>query len=205
MTENALTGTSLVAKVYGLPEDVIEYRLGPDYYRPNLARVIFYGGLSAFLAWTWSRGHIEDLLVLSRIFGAIGAYNGVAYVWRRRFRTRLTAQGVKIYGYFNHFVRWRDVQGFEVSGFGNSQPLGQDYDPQALDARGGARFRLGGRAGNTGRRARLGTVYLIRASGRKMLLRAPIVTSWTADPFLEQKVGKMRELCSQYGTRPVGQ
>ena len=54
-----------------------------------------------------------------------------------------------------------------------------------------------------GARARLGTVRLVRTSGRRMLLRAPLATSWAIDPYFEQKARQMQELANQYGTRPI--
>jgi hypothetical protein len=47
-------------------------------------------------------------------------------------------------------------------------------------------------------------VHLVRTSGRRMVLRAPLVTSWAIDPYFDQKTRQMQEQCNQYGTRPIG-
>jgi hypothetical protein len=183
-----------------------EYRLASRYRRPFLKRLVGFGALTILSSWVYlkGQGHFSDFLVASYVLGPIAIYNGVVYIWRGRFRTRLTAEGIEIRGYFNHFVPWRQVDGFEESGYGASQPLGTDYNvPVGTQAR--SFRRVGGGSGGTiGRRARLGTVRVVRSGGRRLLLRAPLVTSWAPDPYFEQKVRELRQLNGQYGTRPIG-
>jgi hypothetical protein len=203
MADNAFAGGGPV--ITGLPETVTDYRLTPAYVRPNLTRFFIFGALGALFLYADSRRAFPDLLFLGTVFSPVAIYNGVAYIWRRRFRTRLTTQGVEIRGYFNHFVPWSDVRGFEVGGFGDSQRLDRGYDDTSMAGpRGG--FLHTTRISPTstvGRRARLGTVYLVRTNGRRMLLRAPLVTSWAVDPYFDQKARQMQEQCNQYGTRPI--
>jgi hypothetical protein len=180
-----------------------EYRLAPRYVRPNRTQFITLGALTVLLAFAWERGHEVGLVYFALICGLFAVYNGAAYIWRGRFRTRLTSEGIQIRGYFNHFVPWRDVQGFEVGGYGDSRPLNDGYDVRVAVAGRASYTRSGGRIANMGWRARLGTVHLVRTSGHRMLLRAPLVTSWAPDPYFDQKTRQLQELSSQYGTRPV--
>jgi hypothetical protein len=182
---------------------IAEYRLAPRYVRPNRTRFATFGVLTVLMAVAWERSHEAGLSYLALICGLTAVYNGAAYIWRSRFRTRLTSEGVEILGYFNHFVPWRDVQGFEVGGYGDSRPLNAGYDVRVAVAGRASYRRSGGPIANTGRRARLGTVHLVRTSGRRMLLRAPLVTSWAPDPHFDEKTRQLQSLSGQYGYRPV--
>ena len=186
---------------YAPSGQLAEYRLEPRYVRPNRMRFITFGLLTVLLAFAWERSHEVGLDYFAEIVGLIAVYHGTAYLWRRRFRTQLTAEGVQIHGYFNHFVPWRDVQGFEVGGYGDSRPLDGGYDVRVSVAGRGSYTRAAGRMASAGRRSRLGTVHLVRTSGRRMLLRAPLVTSWAPDPHFDQKSRQLQELSGQYGTR----
>jgi hypothetical protein len=132
--------------------------------------------------------------VLIFVTASATAYNGVMYIWRGRFRTRLTTQGVEIRGYFNHFVSWSQVSGFEVGGHGKSMSLDADLNRRTLRRRSNP-------SPTSGLRARLGTVHVVRTSGRRMMLRAPLVTAWAPDPYFEQKTRQMQEVGRQHGTR----
>jgi hypothetical protein len=185
---------------YGDSAPAVEFRLSRAYSQPNLVRFIVFGALAALAGFCWSRNTFSLFPLATTGFGALALYNGAAYWWRQRFRTRLTAQGILIRGYFNHFVPWDNIKSFEVGGYGESRPLDDDLSVTRV-SRYGSYQRAGGRAGNTGRRARLATVHVVRVRGRKMLLRAPLVTSWAPDPYFEQKTSQLQELRGQYGTR----
>ena len=187
---------------YGDSAPDIEFRLPKAYTQPNLARFIVFGILAALLGFCWSRNPFPPFIIATIVFGLLALYHGVAYCWRRRFRTRLTTRGIEIRGYFNHFVPWDDVRSIEVGGYGASRRIDDDLPVRRVTTIGSYR-KSGGRTGNTGRRARLGVVYVIRARGRKVLLRAPLVTSWAPDPYFEQKARQLQELSGQYGTRPL--
>jgi hypothetical protein len=178
---------------YGDSAPDVEFRLSSAYTRPNLVRFIVFGSLAALFGFGWSRNPFTTFIVATTVFGVLAVYHGVAYCWRRRFRTRLTTPGIEIRGYFNHFVPWDDVRSIEVGGYGGSRRIDDDLSTRSSFTRGGS----------IGRRARLGIVYVVRSGGRKMLLRAPLVTSWAPDPYFEQKARQLQELCGQYGTRPL--
>lgn len=188
---------------YARPGQLADYRLAPRFVRPNRNQFITLGALTLLLAFAWERSHEVGLVYFALISGLFAVYNGAAYLWRGRFRTRLTSEGVEIRGYFNHFVPWHDVQGFEVGGYGDSMPLNDGYGVRVAVAGRASYTRPAGRMLRTGRRARLGTVHLVRTSGHRMLLRAPLVTSWAPDPYFDQKTTQLQELGGQYGTRPV--
>jgi hypothetical protein len=186
---------------YGDSAPDVEFRLSKAYTRPNLVRFIVFGAVAALAGFCWSRNPFSLFILGTWGFGAVALYHGAAYCWRRRFRTRLTSKGIHIRGYFNHFIPWANVKSFEVGGYGESRPLNDDLSVTRVSAY-SAYTRAGGRAGNIGRRARLGTVYVVRVHGRKMLLRVPLVTSWAPDPYFDEKTGQLQELLGHYGTRP---
>jgi hypothetical protein len=138
------------------------------------------------------------LVVMELFLGLAAVYNGVIYVWRGRFRTRVTSDGIEIRGYLNHRVPWAEVRAIQVGGYGDSVPL--DYGVGfAASGQPGAYYRSRRITGLTsGRRARLGTVHLICASGRRLLLRAPLVTSWAPDPYFSAKAARLQQLFDQY-------
>jgi hypothetical protein len=182
---------------YGATGPQMDYRLSPSYRKPNLIRFFLFGVLAGVLGLTAAHARFDDgvlppLLVLA---SAAAAYNGIAFLWRGRFRTRLTTQGVEVRGYFNHFVPWSDISGFEVGGYGESASLGTSFDRRV-----GRRYSKA--SPTSGVRARLGTVHVVLTSGRRMMLRAPLVTAWAPDPYFEQKTRQMQELSRQHGTRP---
>lgn len=186
---------------YGDSAPDVEFRLSKAYTQPNLVRFMVFGVIAALAGFCWSRNPFSLFIVATTVFGPLAVYNGLAYCWRRRFRTRLTTQGIEIHGYFDHFVRWDDVKRIEVGGYGKSRRLDDDLSTRWATRR-GSYNKAGGRTGSAGRRARLGTVHVVRDGGRKMLLRAPLVASWAPDPYFELKARQLQELCGQYGTRP---
>lgn len=181
-----------------------EYRQPRQYRRPFLARFVAFGAIAGLLSWAGTRGIAPDLLVIGSVLGLAAAYNGAMYIWRGRFRTRLTTEGIEIRGYFNHFVPWRDVRAVQEGGFGSAQLLNTDYEAQPTYARGLTSWRAHSRTGSTtGPRAKLGVVRVVRFKGKSLMLRAPLVTSWAPDPYFDQKLRQIEGLSGQYGTRPV--
>ncbi len=192
----------------GSPDVLADYRLAPQYRRPCLARFIVAGVFTGVLAFAVAEKGNPGLLSVASLVGIAALYNGVMYIWRARFRTRVTTHGIEIHGYFNHFVPWAEVKAIHEEGYGQSQPLDAGYDVRYVQYGTGSRpaFRRGsGRMGSTtGRRARLGVIRIIRRRGKGMMLRAPLVTAWAPDPYFSDKLGQMQALSTQYGTRPIG-
>jgi hypothetical protein len=136
------------------------------------------GGFSALL-WLWVA-----------VTGAFALDYAVRYLWVGRFRTRLTAEGIEIRGYFSHFVPWAKVAGVEVTGYDvptRTVPTSSRRAASRLDS-------------TSGVRAKLFTVRIARAGHRRrMLLRAPLVTAWQSDPEFLDKVEIIRGWQRAYG------
>jgi hypothetical protein len=189
MDTSPAAGSGLVAGEQA-PGVLAEYRLPPRYRRPLAIRFIGAALVNGLLTLAWAEGHRVFLAGLDIIVAPITVYNGLMYVWRGRFRTRLTSDGIQIRGYFNHFVPWSDVRAVTQDGYEVSAPL----DPRGA-------FRLNA---TTGPRARIGVARLMRFRGKSKILRAPLATAWAPDPAFEDKLQQIQELSSRYGTRPIG-
>jgi hypothetical protein len=211
MTENfsgqsgAISGTWAGAGQAGSPDLLAEYRLPSRYRRPSLRRFIVTGVLAGLFSFGVVDGPNPASVLFVSLFGITAIYNGAMYVWRGRFRTRVTTQGIEIHGYFNHFVPWADVRAVKEEGYGDSQSLAAGYDVRRSYSSPSSRYRRGaGMSSTTGRRARLGVIRIFRRHGKSMMLRAPLVTAWAPDPQFSNKLAQMQTLSAQYGTRPVG-
>jgi hypothetical protein len=181
----------------------VEYRLSRQYRRPTLMRFFGMMALTVICIVT----PLASLEAGAAIFGALAVYFGVSYVWRGRFRTRVTSRGIEARGYFNHFVPWEQVRDVEVSALG-SDGVGLDDTFGAIQSAGaafGARSRVVTRP-STGRRiSRLASVSVVRADGHKVRLRAPVVSGWADDPDFDDKARQLHELCIRYGRGAIAQ
>lgn len=150
--------------------------------------------------------------VVAAVFGAFALLYAIRYVWAGRFRTRLSAEGIEIRGYFSHFVPWQQVTGLEVTGHTAPARSGVPRAPYLSGTgqvnTGYATVRSSGRLGRPGRRSstagyrgKLFTVRVARSSGHSLLLRAPLVTAWQSDPQFEDKVRVIDQWRSAYGKR----
>jgi hypothetical protein len=174
----------------------IEYRLSRQYRRPTLMRFVGMAALTVICIVT----SLAFLDVGAAIFGALAVYFGVSYVWRGRFRTRVTSRGIEARGYFNHFVPWDEVRDIEVNALGSDR-VGVDDNFGTAEI---ARFGRGGSrvvaSPITGRNiSRLAGIAVVKADGQKVLLRAPLVSGWAADPEFDDKARQLHQLCIQYG------
>jgi hypothetical protein len=174
----------------------IEYRLGRQYRRPTLMRFLGMSALTVICIVT----PLTALDAGAAIFGALAVYFGVSYVWRGRFRTRVTSRGIEVRGYFNRFVPWEQVRDIEVSALGSDR-VGLDDNFGTAEI---ARFGRGGSrvvaSPITGRNiARLAGIAVVKADGHKVRLRAPLVSGWAADPEFDDKARQLHELCVRYG------
>jgi hypothetical protein len=212
MTENfssqsgAINGTWAGAGQAASPDLLAEYRLPSRYRRPFLSRFIVSGVFTGLFAYAAAKGANPGFLAVASLVGITAVYNGAMYIWRGRFRTRVTTHGIEIRGYFNHFVPWAEVRAIKEEGYGDSQPLDAGYDVRpGFSSPAGRYRRSGGRmSGTTGRRAKLGVIRIVRRRGKSMMLRAPLVTAWAPDPQFSDKLSQMQALSAQYGTRPIG-
>jgi len=172
----------------------IEYRLSRKYRRPVVVRFVTMVALTIVCI-------ITPLTVLdpaAAIFSALALYFAVMYLWRGRFRTRVTSRGIEVRGYFNHFVPWDQVRDIEVSTLPGASGPEENFGSSAV-----AQLGIGLRsvpAPNPGRNiSRLAGLSVVKADGHKVLLRAPVVSGWAADPDFDDKARQLHELCVRYG------
>lgn len=198
---------------FGLSGQVVEYRMQPQYRKPVLARFIASAAATVGLAATAANG-VAILGVAAIITATMAVGYGVTYVWRRRFRTRVTGRGIDVRGYFNHFIPWQDVRGIEVAGYGPANATLDDsfhaggsgqLPPQSAGPSMLGRGYSGPSGNSSDRMARLATIKVVRANGQKVLLRAPLVTAWASDPSFNDKARQLQALCQQHAGPAFGQ
>jgi hypothetical protein len=180
----------------------VEYRLSREFRRPLVSRLIISLIVTAALASLLGSPFASLAYFAGSISAAVASWNGAAYLWRGRFRTTVTGRGIEMRGYFNHFVLWDQVRGIEVARYGSRNlRLDDTLRPQVrVSRRKSYRSYRGPDARSTaGKLARLATIRVVRTSGRKLLLRAPIVTGWASDPFFSDKARQLQQLCTMYG------
>jgi hypothetical protein len=179
----------------------VEYRLSREFRQPVLSRLIISTVITAIL-WSLLASPFYPLAYFAgSIAAAVAVASAAAYLWRGRFRTRVTARGIEMRGYFNHFVPWDEVRDIMVVRYG-SPYLRQDdtFRPQIrVSRRTSYRSYRGPNARSTsGKLARLATIRVVRTNGRKLMLRAPIVTGWASDPYFADKARQLQQLCNLY-------
>jgi hypothetical protein len=117
----------------------------------------------------------------------------------------VTSRGIEVHGYFNHFVPWDQVRDIEVTAFGSDRMgLQEDFGSSEyarVNFRGLARDRLP--AVGSGM-SRLASISVVRADGHKVMLRAPLVSGWAADPEFDDKARQLEQLCARYGRGAIG-
>ena len=163
--------------------------------RGIVALIVAVPWLLLALLFTVSAGFSVFLWLLAAVTGAVALDYWVRYLWVGRFRTRLSAEGIEIRGYFNHFVPWAEVAGVEVTGYAvptRVVPSSGRAAARQLDS-------------TSGVRAKLYTVRIARAGHRRrMLLRAPLVAAWQSDPHFVDKVEVIRGWWRAYGRGVAG-
>ncbi len=173
----------------------IDYRLTPQYRRPALLRFIMLAVLTIVCA-------VAPLVLLKAgafVFGALALFFGVSYLWRGRFRTRVTSRGIEIHGYFNHFVPWDQVRDIEVTAFGSDRMgLGEQFGTTQY-ARASVQGLASDKLPAVGRgMSRLASISVVRSDGRTVMLRAPLVSGWAPDPDFDDKARELEQLCTRY-------
>jgi hypothetical protein len=200
----------------GLSGRDVVFTLDRGYRKPLVTRGAAFLVLAVIAAAVAALGIAADVaLGFAAAFGVVAIGYAVRYTWTGRFRTRLSAEGIRIQGYFNHFVPWSEVTGVEatgveatgvtLSGAGGRQGLSVTEDDPSGRPGAGLERQLTRQDNDTsGFRGRMATVRVARAHGRHMLLRAPLVTAWQADPEFGDKVRTIRQwwqACNQAAPR----
>jgi hypothetical protein len=218
MTHGSLSGDSSGASGYGLsgfgppPADPsqlagqdVEYRLSREFRQPVLARLIVSLIVTAVSASLLGTPLYTLSYFVGSIFGAVAVWSAVAYLWRSRFRTTVTARGIEMRGYFNHFVPWDQVRGIEVGGYGpRNLRLDDTFRPRVPVSRrvNYRSYRSPSARSTWGKLARLATIKVVRTNGHTLLLRAPIVTGWASDPYFSDKARQLQQLVNLYAGPP---
>jgi hypothetical protein len=173
-------------------------------FRRSLVRrgvlALVFAGLAAAAGTTLG----TPMFTLAGLCGVVAAGCAAGYVWRGRFRTVLTPEGIRVRGYFNHFVPWSDVAGFAVRSRGSAPP-GTENGPEGATEHIEVYRSWRGMSAGTGRTpSLLITVQVVRTKGHKLRLRAPVISGWQGDDDeFDDKVELMREWRRRYGPPPV--
>jgi hypothetical protein len=191
-------------------QDVI-FTLESGYRRPYLRRgvtMLILGAICGYITTMTSSVLLFSGAVFSAIWGLEGLYYLGTYFWSTRFRTRLCPEGIEVRGYFNHFVRWTDVTGIRSKGFelAGRRPPSPPYltrsgtiDPGYSSVRAGTGYRRRRTSSMGGVRGKLYTIRISRRRGRRLMLRAPLVTAWQSDPEFDNKLLLIQQWWQTYG------
>jgi Bacterial PH domain len=170
-------------------EDV-EFRLGRGYF----ARPLAQGCLALVLAVILyvADFHTPGLQFLA-IFPLVFAAGSLAVCgWRGHLRTRLTAQGVEIRRFHRRLVPWEAIRDIETIG----------YDRVGDVPVASARTRIESPRGRGPRT--VAAVQLVRTSGHRIRLPAPVVTNSQGDPHFNDKVQLIKARWQQAVTGTAG-
>jgi hypothetical protein len=190
------------AQPLSLTEQEIVFRLDRGFRKRLALRAGMLAVVGAVLASVGAQLG-PQMFVLAGLCGAAAAGCVAAYLWRGRFRTVLTPQGIKIRGYFNHFVPWSDIAGFQVHSHGPARSLQEDGRGQAEQIQVFRGSMRGQRMAADRRPPKvLVVVRVVRVKGRRVTLAAPRVTTWASDSEFDDKVRLMDQWRQQYGVPP---
>jgi len=190
------------------------FTLDRGYRKPLVRRCAVSVVFAIIFALCASSAIVAGLMwPLTAVSGVAALLYATRYVWAGRFRTRLSAEGIEIRGYFSHRVPWSNVAGFETGGYNAPKrslspatpyltPSGAVNSSYATVRR--WNMRAGQQNSTAGYRSRLATVRVTRTRGHSLLLRAPLVTSWQSDPEFEDKVRLIQQWWQAYGQGAVG-
>jgi hypothetical protein len=171
--------------------DDVEFRLGRGYRTLPLVQGCFTLVLAAAL---FAGGvHMPALrgLALFPFAYAVGSFAVCA--WRAHVSTRLTPRGIEIRRFRRRLVPWQAISGIETIG----------YDRVGDVPVANARTRV---ASSRGRGpGTVAAVRIVRASGHRIRLPAPLVTNSQGDPQFNDKVQLIKERWQQAVPGAAGQ
>jgi hypothetical protein len=117
---------------------------------------------------------------------AYAACRLTSYVWRGKFRTRLTPQGIDVHGFLHRFVPWDSISDIEA------------YNIQRVKDIPVADPNIQGRYSSRDRpRRKRAFVQVVRDNGRVVELPAPLLSDFEHDPQFDAKVKVIRERWQQ--------
>lgn len=156
----------------------MEFSLGADHRRALIMRGVF--ALVLAIIVNFASDYALSTFV-SVVCYVIGAWYVVLWMWRARFSTSVGPEGIEIRGYFNRTVPWSQIREIFV----------QDYERSRIPVAAGYSNRGRGSSGRGSKK--VAAVKIVRTSGRRLELRAPLVTMATADSEFDAKVDAIRE------------
>ena len=177
--------------------------------RRGVTGVVFAGVAAAAAATKLG----PPMLVVAGVIGLAALGLITLYAWQATFRTILTPRGIELHGYVRHFIPWAEVAGFRVrhaqaeardDGAGPSERLqaGPSYKIQVFHASArGPEPVLPGGAHET--RSPTVTVQVVRTSGRRLVLPAPIVSGPVGDSQFGDEVTQLEQWRRRYGPQAV--
>jgi hypothetical protein len=190
----------MTAQTPGLSGREVVFTLDRGFRKPLLQRGVFalvLAGLAAAVGTVLG----TPMFIVAALCGLAAAGYAVAYAWQGRFRTVLTPEGIRVRGYFNHFVPWSAVAGFTVRRHGAAAALAEGSGESPAPPM--EVFRTTRGAGRNVKRngppPLLISVQVVRTNGHRRTLRAPAVTGWQSDADFDDKVRLMEQWRRQYG------
>jgi Bacterial PH domain len=171
--------------------DDVEFRLGRGYRTRPLA----LGCLALVVAAAlYAAGlHMSTLQWLAVFPLAYAAGSFAVWAWRGHVSTRLTARGIEIRRFRRRLVPWQAIRGIET--------ISSDHvaDVPVVNIR----IRDGSSPRGRGPRT-VAAVRIVRASGHRIQLPAPVVTSSQDDPDFDDKVELIKAHWQQAVTGTAG-
>ena len=183
-----LPGASSLPQVGVRPDGAVIFTLPRRFRWPLIQRGSILAAVTAAAFLPVFR--LTFLAVLAWFTGPCAFGYLVAYFWRGRFATVVSTEAITIRGYLTRVVPWTQVTSIDVVAYGPATPYGFRY-------RHGDR-RRGGLVATSGKMARLAAAFVVSGNGRKVMLRAPLVTNWQHDPYFDQKIELIRALMKLY-------
>jgi hypothetical protein len=194
---------AMTAQTPDLAGREVEFRLDRGFRTPLIRRgVVALAAAARAAAAGTALG--TPMFLLAGLCCLFAAGCGVAYAWRGRFRTVLKPEGIQVRGYLNHFLPWSEIAGFTVGGHGAApSALPGDARPEEHIAVVRTSWKgMSAPAANRRPPRLLITVRVVRTKGRRLTLRAPIVTGWQGDVEFYDKLGLMEQWRRLYGPPP---
>jgi hypothetical protein len=191
----------MTAPASGLSGQEAVFSLDGGFRKPLVQRgalTILIGGLAAAASALLG----PPMLVVAGLCGLVAAGFAVTYLLQSRFRTVLTPEGIRVRGYFSHFIPWPAVAGFAVRNHGadpswnDGEGEGGESPAQPIEVYRGSRSATAVLGGNRRTSAPLVSVQVVRTNGHRLTLRAPVVTGWQDDPGFDDKVRLMEAVAA---------
>jgi hypothetical protein len=173
-----------------MPVGDVEFRLSRGYR----ARLLWRGCAALALAvGLFVAGlNMSALKWVALLPLAYSACSVTLYLWRGRFCARLTPRGIEVHRYFNKFVPWQSIRDVETLSYDRvaDVPVANLRNRTVSPRGGGPRL--------------VAAVQVVRTSGHRIRLPAPLVTADQGDPDFDDKVRLIRSRWREAVTGSAG-